>query len=81
VPACTNCGAELPAGARFCPRCTAPVEPFETTAEEEDGARRDRSWRRRTEPIAFGALAILFAALVVLLVLVFGFGFLVEDSS
>jgi hypothetical protein len=28
----------------------------------------------------FAALVLLFAALVVLLVLVFGFGFLVEDS-
>lgn len=80
VPACTNCGAELPAGARFCPRCTAPVEPFETMADV-DGAPQERSWRRRTESIAFAALVLLFAALVVLLVLVFGFGFLVEDSS
>jgi hypothetical protein len=79
VPACTNCGAELPAGARFCPRCTAPVEPFEAMAEEGE-APKERSWRRRSEPIAFALLAILFAALVVLLVLVFGFGFLVEDS-
>jgi class 3 adenylate cyclase len=26
MPTCANCGAELPAGARFCPTCAAPVE-------------------------------------------------------
>ena len=30
---CASCGAELPAGARFCPSCAAPVEP-ETAAGE-----------------------------------------------
>ena len=78
VPACTNCGAELPSGARFCPRCTAPVEPSATATEDEPP--QEPSWRRRWERIVFAALVILFAGLVALLVLVFGFGFLVEDS-
>jgi class 3 adenylate cyclase len=31
---CARCGAELPAGARFCPACGAPVEAPQTAAEE-----------------------------------------------
>ncbi len=33
MAACTNCGAPLPEGARFCPACAAPVAA-ESTAEE-----------------------------------------------
>src|SRR5919197_2551668 len=33
MDACTHCGAELPAGARFCPSCAAPVDA--PTASEE----------------------------------------------
>jgi class 3 adenylate cyclase len=31
---CASCGAELPAGARFCPACGASVEATQPTAEE-----------------------------------------------
>jgi predicted amidophosphoribosyltransferase len=74
---CPNCGADLPDGARFCPRCAAPVSIPEATPMSATA----RSWRTRAERAAFAVLAVLLAALVVLLVLVFGFGFLVEESS
>jgi predicted amidophosphoribosyltransferase len=74
VAACTNCGVELPSDARFCPRCTAPVELFAQPVEETP----QQSWRR-LESVAFAALALLLVGLVVLLVLVFGFGFLLEE--
>jgi predicted amidophosphoribosyltransferase len=75
VAACSNCGAELSADARVCPRCTAPVSTI--VAEPASESQR---WRR-AEKIAFGILTLVLAALVVLLVLVFGFGFLIEDST
>jgi class 3 adenylate cyclase len=34
VTACAECGAPLPAGARFCPSCAAPVEGAPELAEE-----------------------------------------------
>jgi len=73
VAACSNCGAELAADARVCPRCTAPVSTIVAASESQ-------RWRR-AEKIAFGILTLVLAALVVLLVLVFGFGFLIEDST
>jgi class 3 adenylate cyclase len=35
VAACIQCGAELPAEARFCPSCAAPVAPQQEPAAEE----------------------------------------------
>ena len=32
---CASCGAELPAGARFCPSCAAPVEPEPAAGERK----------------------------------------------
>jgi class 3 adenylate cyclase len=34
MPACSQCGAAVPADARFCPSCAAPVEPTVQPAEE-----------------------------------------------
>jgi class 3 adenylate cyclase len=31
---CASCGAELPAGARFCPACGSPAEAPQSVAEE-----------------------------------------------
>jgi len=45
VAACANCGAELPAGARFCAFCGTPVETAPVAAEE-----------RRTVTIVFADL-------------------------
>ncbi len=39
MPACESCGAELPAGARFCPQCADPVNaaaPGPRAAEHRD---------------------------------------------
>jgi hypothetical protein len=76
VPSCENCGAELPAGARFCPQCAAPVPPgaFDG-AEPEPPARPDL---RVVERVLFAILLLAFAGFVVFVVLVVGFGFLVE---
>jgi class 3 adenylate cyclase len=35
MPACAQCGAELPEGARFCPACAAPVEPSPAVEERK----------------------------------------------
>src|SRR5438128_4376696 len=34
MPACARCGASLPADARFCPACAAPVEAAAPPAQE-----------------------------------------------
>jgi len=34
MPACAQCGAALPVGARYCPACAARVEPVREPAEE-----------------------------------------------
>jgi hypothetical protein len=79
VPSCENCGAELPAGARFCPQCAAPVPPeaFDR-AEPEPPARPNL---RLAERVLFAVLLLAFAGFVVFVVLVVGFGFLVEGSA
>ncbi len=78
MPSCENCGAELPTGARFCPQCAAPVSPdaFGDVEAPEKGARL-----RVAERVLFAVLLLAFAAFVVFVVLVVGFGFLVEGSA
>ena len=79
MPSCENCGAELPAGARFCPQCAAPVPPgaFDGV-ESEPPARPDL---RVVERVLFAVLLLAFAGFVVFVVLVVGFGFLVEGAA
>ena len=78
MPSCENCGAELPADARFCSQCAAPVPPgaFDDV-EPEPPARPDL---RAVERVLFAVLLLAFAGFVVFVVLVVGFGFLVEGS-
>ena len=73
---CANCGGQVPADGRFCPYCGSPQPPAvdgETEAVEPRG--------KRLERLAFGALLVLTAAIVVLAMLVFVFGFWVEEST
>ena len=79
MPSCENCGAELPAGARFCPQCAAPVPPgaFGNVEPEPTG----RPKLRLAERVLFAILLLAFAAFVVFVVLVVGFGFLVEGAA
>ena len=69
---CANCGAELPAGARFCPNCAAPV-PREGSEEPPPEKRRGR-----LANVAFALLLLLNLAVITFAVLVFGFGLFVE---
>lgn len=79
MPSCENCGAELPAGARFCPQCAAPVPP---EAFDDVGAQPPASPNLRlVERVLFGVLLLAFAGFVVFVVLVVGFGFLVEGAA
>ena len=78
MPSCENCGAELPAGARFCPQCAAPVSP-DAFADVEPTRPNDRL--RLAERVLFAVLLLAFAGFVVFVVLVVGFGFLVEGSA
>lgn len=53
MPFCSSCGAELPAGAAFCPSCGAGASGFQLTANTEfDRLTRDsrtqEHWVRRT---------------------------------
>ncbi len=72
---CTNCGVELPLGARFCPRCASPAPIVPDELEPEEPPPRAR---RLIERVLFAVLLLLLAALVVFAVLVIGFGFFVE---
>jgi uncharacterized membrane protein YvbJ len=79
VASCENCGAELPRGARFCPQCTAPVPPeaFDDLEPEASG----RPSLKLAERVLFASLLLAFAGFVVFVVLVVGFGFLVEGTA
>jgi zinc-ribbon domain len=79
VPSCENCGAELPRGARFCPQCTAPAPPgaFDDAEPEASG----RARLRLAERVLFAILLLAFAGFVLFVVLVVGFGFLVEGAA
>lgn len=79
VPSCENCGAELPAGARFCPQCAAPVPPEAFEGVEPEPPTRPNL--RLAERVLFAVLLLAFAGFVVFVVLVVGFGFLVEGSA
>ncbi len=35
MPICATCGAFVPAGARFCPNCAAPIDAAETSSERK----------------------------------------------
>ena len=78
MPSCENCGAELPTGARFCPQCAAPVPPEAFDAVEPEPARPNL---RLVERVLFGVLLLAFAGFVVFVVLVVGFGFMVEGAA
>lgn len=78
MPSCENCGAELPAGARFCPQCAAPVAPDAFAEVEPHQPRSERL--KRAERVLFAVLLLAFAGFVIFVVLVVGFGFLVEGS-
>lgn len=43
---CTQCGARLPEGARFCPRCGAPVATHDTPAEADRMPEREQASQR-----------------------------------
>jgi zinc-ribbon domain len=79
VPSCENCGAELPAGARFCPQCAAPVPPEAFDAVEQQPPASPNL--RVVERVLFAILLLAFAGFVVFVVLVVGFGFLVEGAA
>jgi len=79
VPTCENCGAELPAGARFCPQCAAPVPPEAFDGIEPQAPTRTNL--RLVERVLFGILLLAFASFVVFVVLLVGFGFLVEGAA
>ena len=79
MPSCENCGAELPAGARFCPQCTAPVPPDAFDDGEPEPTARPSL--KLAERVLFAILLLAFAGFVVFVVLVVGFGFLVEGSA
>src|SRR5262245_29174172 len=79
VSLCENCGAELPAGARFCPQCAAPVPPGSSDEVEPEPPARPTF--RVAERVLFAILLLAFAGFVVFVVLVVGFGFLVEGAA
>ena len=79
MPSCENCGAELPAGARFCPQCAAPVPPEAFDAVEQEPTASPNL--RVVERVLFAILLLAFAGFVVFVVLVVGFGFLVEGAA
>jgi zinc-ribbon domain len=79
VPSCENCGAELPAGARFCPQCAAPVSPDAFADVEPNPPPNERL--KLAERVLFAVLLLAFAGFVLFVVLVVGFGFLVEGSA
>jgi nitrate reductase NapE component len=79
VPSCENCGAELPRGARFCPQCTAPAPPDAFDDVEPEASRRPSL--RLAERVLFAVLLLAFAGFVLFVVLVVGFGFLVEGAA
>ena len=79
MPSCENCGAELPAGARFCPQCAAPVPPEAFDGVDPEPAARPNL--KVAERVLFAVLLLAFAGFVVFVVLVVGFGFLVEGSA
>ena len=79
MPSCENCGAELPAGARFCPQCAAPVPP--ETFDDVDREPPASPNLKLVERVLFGILLLAFAGFVVFVVLVVGFGFLVEGAA
>ena len=79
MPSCENCGADLPAGARFCPQCAAPVPP--EAFDDVDAQPSARPNLRLVERVLFGILLLAFAGFVVFVVLVVGFGFLVEGAA
>ena len=80
MPSCENCGAELPAGARFCPQCAAPVPPEAFDGVEPEPPARP-NLRGVAERVLFAVLLLAFAGFVIFVVLVVGFGFLVEGSA
>jgi zinc ribbon protein len=79
VPSCENCGAELPTHARFCPQCAAPVPPGAFDVVDTEPPARPNL--RLAERVLFGILLLAFAGFVVFVVLVVGFGFLVEGAA
>ena len=79
MPSCENCGAELRAGARFCAQCAAPVPPGALVGVEPDTSTRPDL--RVVERVLFAILLLAFAGFVVFVVLIVGFGFLVEGSA
>ncbi len=79
MPSCENCGADLPAGARFCPQCAAPVPPDAFDGVESEPPARPNL--RVAERVLFAVLLLAFAGFVVFVVLVVGFGFLVEGAA
>ncbi len=78
VPTCSNCGGQVPADARFCPNCAAPVRTDLATSE---GPAELRTQRPRWERRLFAAAVVVLVAIVVLAVLVIVFGVLVEPSG
>lgn len=79
MPSCENCGADLPAGARFGPQCAAPVPPDAFDGVESEPPARPNL--RVAERVLFAVLLLAFAGFVVFVVLVVGFGFLVEGAA
>lgn len=74
---CENCGAQLPANARFCPNCAAPVAPG-TDKREAAAPTRSRA-RRWAASVAFALLVLLNVVVITFAVLVFGFGLFIDD--
>jgi hypothetical protein len=78
---CANCGGQVPDDGRFCPYCGAPQRPAADNPELEEAPVPNRARAATVERIVFGALLLVTAAIVVLAILVFGFGFWVEEAA
>jgi uncharacterized membrane protein YvbJ len=78
---CANCGGQVPDDGRFCPYCGAPQRSADEAVEPEDAPAEKPARTATIERVVFGALLLVTAAIVVLAVLVFGFGFWVEEAT
>ncbi len=85
---CSKCGAEIPEGSRFCPKCGQPVE----YPEREYGVQEPvRSTSRPTPStgtaesasgaIAIGAIGLVFACLIPLVGCILGIAAIAMGSS
>jgi hypothetical protein len=78
---CANCGGQVPDDGRFCPYCGAPQGQADDNPGLEEAPAPIRARAATVERIVFGALLLVTAAIVVLAILVFGFGLWVEEAA